>query len=248
MNIVEKTWRSFGTLDDLLSVSSIFPDRQNKVIAYHSVGGTGSKKISIQGFRKQIEYILSNYEIVDLDEVLSTDEKCISLTFDDGYVDFYNNVVPILIEFSLPATVFVITSKVGDEGYLNWNELNHLSKSDLVTIGNHTHSHPDLIDVETENLYEEIVSSKTALENRLNINISRFCYPFNKFDERSIEVVSDYYALAVCDGGFKQHITSTCDPFRIPRIDGSNNLEQVKFELTDFSTYIGKFGNRVIKY
>ncbi|PQJ85133.1 polysaccharide deacetylase family protein [Aliivibrio sifiae] len=58
-----------------------------------------------------IKYSKNNgYEFISIDDVLSldvgTNNKCIVLTFDDGYVDFYDVVFPIIKEHRIPACLY----------------------------------------------------------------------------------------------------------------------------------------------
>ena len=56
-------------------------------------------------FYKQIKYLKKNYEIIDpLNKekyLKKKNKKLCWLTFDDGYIDHYHNVLPILNKFNL---------------------------------------------------------------------------------------------------------------------------------------------------
>jgi peptidoglycan/xylan/chitin deacetylase (PgdA/CDA1 family) len=60
-----------------------------------------------------IEYIESGADLPD---------KVVSITFDDGYLDFYTKAYPILKEYGVPCTLFPITSLL-DSGGSKWEDL-----------------------------------------------------------------------------------------------------------------------------
>lgn len=51
------------------------------------------------------------------------------ITFDDGYVDNLWNAKPLLERYDIPATVFVVSGKVGDTKKFWWHRLEHLLMS-----------------------------------------------------------------------------------------------------------------------
>ena len=65
-------------------------------------------------FRRQIEYLKTNFQIVTMEEVIAAcfgemdlPEKAMLLTFDDGYIDNYTFAFPILEEFGLQGSFFI---------------------------------------------------------------------------------------------------------------------------------------------
>lgn len=74
--------------------------------------------LELQNFIRQIKYIMNNYTILGLHELvnLSIDkklpEKACCLTFDDGFIDVYTNVFPILKQHNLPAVFYIIGDPV----------------------------------------------------------------------------------------------------------------------------------------
>ncbi len=72
-------------------------------------------------FEKQLDWLTQHFDLVSLDEILlsserpSTSEKRrkATITFDDGYADFYWHALPLLVKKNIPATVFVVTDLVG---------------------------------------------------------------------------------------------------------------------------------------
>jgi peptidoglycan/xylan/chitin deacetylase (PgdA/CDA1 family) len=68
-------------------------------------------------FRRQVDYLASNYEVVSMAEVLEAlqhrrrlSPRSVLITFDDAYSDFKDTAWPILRERHLSATVFVPTA------------------------------------------------------------------------------------------------------------------------------------------
>lgn len=53
----------------------------------------------------------------------SAKQAYISITFDDGWDSIYENAFPILQRYNYPATLFVITGKIGKyDNYINWDQ------------------------------------------------------------------------------------------------------------------------------
>jgi peptidoglycan/xylan/chitin deacetylase (PgdA/CDA1 family) len=127
---------------------------------------------------------------VDLEEALAvleaggTSEGLVVITFDDGYRNFYTDAYPILEEFGLSATVFVVSGfsrdqrfeREGNE-YMTWAEVREVSARG-VRIGSHTVSHPRLYHLSLAKIDEEVGASKAMLEERIGERVAAFSYPF----------------------------------------------------------------------
>lgn len=73
----------------------------------------------IGAFRRHLEHLVANYQVLSLSEVVShlrqgspLPKDCVVLTFDDGYRSCYELAHPLLTEFGVPATLFVATDFV----------------------------------------------------------------------------------------------------------------------------------------
>lgn len=82
------------------------------------------KGLDIDLFKKQIGFLKSKYNFISYEKLLdcynnklSLPENSILLTFDDGYIDHYTNVFPILIENNIQG-VFAIPGKIIAENRL----------------------------------------------------------------------------------------------------------------------------------
>ncbi len=113
-------------------------------------------------------------------------KKPVMLTFDDGHADNYDNLFPLLQKYQVPAVIFLITDKVGTEGYLTWEQIRQMLESGLVEFGSHTCSHRRLRSLPDEEIARELTRSKQLLEEKLGRPVTAFCYPFGAggFDKR----------------------------------------------------------------
>ena len=81
-------------------------------------------------FRKQIQYVKDSYKILSLSEVFSAlssgaglVERAAMVTFDDGLENNYSVAFPILMEYSVPATIFLTMDLIGTKEILWTDEL-----------------------------------------------------------------------------------------------------------------------------
>jgi peptidoglycan/xylan/chitin deacetylase (PgdA/CDA1 family) len=100
----------------------------------------------------------------------------VAITFDDGYEDAWSTALPILQRYGLTATFYIISSAVGQPGYMTWEQIAALRDAGM-EIGAHTVNHYDLTSLDAGTASYEIAQSKSDLEARLNIRVASFCYP-----------------------------------------------------------------------
>jgi peptidoglycan/xylan/chitin deacetylase (PgdA/CDA1 family) len=114
-------FEALARLDGATQFSRHYPDESNAVLAYHAVGEpAGYGNVSVDRFRRDLDYLTDAFEVVDLPAVLEAGGgKRVALTFDDAYDDFYENALPVLREYRVPATLFVPVASVGGcpDGY-----------------------------------------------------------------------------------------------------------------------------------
>ena len=92
------------------------------------------------------------------------------LTIDDGLLSFYNNAWPILKKKKIPFLLFVSTREVGSYNYMNWDQIIELHNSELVEIGNHSHSHEYLVEETPNFIKADILKSINIFEQKLGKN------------------------------------------------------------------------------
>lgn len=202
--------------------------RAVRILTYHGIelSPTNSYNVSLSNFEKQIKFIIKRYNVISLSQYLNNLENripfpcdTIIITIDDGFRNFYEYVYPILKRFQIPATCFIITSKVGNltGNYMNWDELKEIAKDGLITIGAHSVTHKSLPTLNDVNLQHEIRDSKHMIENNLGIPVIYFSYPYGTlrdFDDRCERYIKK--------NGYRLAFTS---------ISGCNSLDVNPFEL-----------------
>lgn len=230
----------------------------NTILMYHSVGGGLFDHVPPDRFRADLRYLSEEYEVVDLPVAADSASvgKEVALTFDDGYLDFYEEVVPILHEFDVPATVFVISATLFDDEFVHDDEFEYeymsraqveeLVDDDLVTIGNHTRTHPDLSTISDVGTIEsEILGAKRELEGELSTNVTRFCYPYNCLNPESVEVACRSHDYAVCGPDRDTLRLNRSHPCRLPRINGAVDWDRLEHALADQTMFLRYVKDRV---
>ena len=169
-------------------------------------------------------------------------ERKILFTVDDGLLSFYKNAWPILRERKIPFILFVNTREVGSYNYMNWDQIIEISNSDIVEIGNHSHSHEYLVDESPELIKEDILKSIEIFEKKLGKNSEFFSYPFGEYSLEFKKIIKDL--------GFKyafgQHsgvIDETKDLWELPRFPINEKYGEINRFKTLMKTLPFKYKN-----
>jgi peptidoglycan/xylan/chitin deacetylase (PgdA/CDA1 family) len=103
------------------------------------------------------------------------------VTFDDGTADFYEYAWPVLRERGLPVTLYVTSGLVGGRidgrRMLTWEQLEEL-RDGGIEIGAHSQRHIALDVISADRSAKELVNSKLELEQRLQVAVNTFAYPY----------------------------------------------------------------------
>ena len=142
--------------------------------------------------------------------------RSVVLTFDDGYVDNYETLLPILIRQQVPATCFVTSRGESDARFLSPAQIKAMAESGLVEIGGHTASHSVLDRIPPEEARREIVENKLWLEKIVGKNVTAFAYPCGGENDTVVQLVRD--AGYLCAAAMvKKMLPPATDAYRIHR-------------------------------
>ena len=189
--------------------------------------------------KAQLEYLKNNNHetiyISDL-ECLEYYKKPVALTFDDGWGCFYSNAFPLLKEYNMKATLYVITDLIGAPGYCTLDQLKELRDSGIVDIQCHTVTHPRLANLSREQVIEEITKSKEYLKDNLGIDCDTICYPYGSYNSTVLQEAKNAgysYGLAMTGGVYYTSIHK--DIYQIPRIYANRSMT-----INEFASYCKK--------
>lgn len=202
-------------------------------------------------FRNDMEQIRqAGYQVLSFARVLDgiagrieLPDKAVAITFDDGISCVYENALPILQEFDYPASVFVVSGRVG--GYNDYAEVFGFPRRRMLTtyeirvlaesgvdIGSHTANHLWLGKTEKAVVAKELQDSKAVLEDILGREVAHFAYPFGSWNlmARNAVIEAGYTGACSTISGRNQKGT---DPYLLRRseIKGSDMPWQFRLKL-----------------
>ena len=146
------------------------------------------------------------------------------LTFDDGYIDHYTNVFPLLQFYGFTATFFVITGRAdnNDLNHLNWSQIEEMSNAGM-SMQAHTKDHLGLSGRDYDFLVYQILGSIESLQAHTGGTVNMFSYPAGHYDETTLEVVQSlpiFRAVTTQNGA--SHTTD--NQFELPRLRITGNM------------------------
>jgi len=131
----------------------------------------------------------------------------------------------------------------GERMMLNWEEVQEMRK-DGITIGSHSHTHPILSQMSSEEAKDEILNSKKVVEKNVDIKVRHFSFP-NGREEDFSEELRDYCREigfeSICSVVYGPYDASKKDPFALKRVGAIHPVSMMAGEL------VRQFFRRAIK-
>lgn len=191
------------------------------ILAYHRVDNSKDDynfmSVNCKNFKKQMEYIKNNYSVIPLDKVQmvmqnNDNTNYVVLTFDDGYKDIAEYVLPILTELRLPATFFISTQNIDKESE-NWNDLI------LRAVFNYNCYHREF--EITSGRFQGKWKTETMYERIKMSDVLRIIFRIANIDERKqLELLLLKWSGISKKARKSRHILSSQDIYRISQTEG----------------------------
>lgn len=211
------------------------------VVAFHRVTDapdSDSLSVGARTLERYCRFFNRYFRVVPLGDLVDKLARGVCLnrelaiTFDDGYLDNFENAMPVLQKLSLPATFFVVSDWIGTDvvpwwdrqrgvryPWMTWEQVRSLHRQGF-EIGGHTRTHVDLGAVPESQAAEEIVGARRELEQQLGSAVDLFAYPYGGRDNivtanRALVKTAGFRCCCSCFGGIN-HLGT--DPFHLARI------------------------------
>jgi len=112
----------------MLTVTRNLTAHLPRIIMYHGFCGPNEdvpRCVSANLFRRQLEYIKKHYQPLKLRDLVearlrdgSYPRRAVVITVDDGYANFYHWAFPLLLEFEIPATIFIVSGLIDNNEWI----------------------------------------------------------------------------------------------------------------------------------
>ncbi len=206
---------------NLLEFSEIPVLMYHRVVKSPVVGSVHNTYITTGLLEKHFRFLVKNgfqtITFADLYE-LRIEKKPVIITFDDGFQDNYENLLPLLKKYNLKAVLYVLVPLV--KKFNDWDEkdgepqaplmdateIKSMSDSGLVEIGSHGFSHKNFCKLSDDELKHELVASKLELEKITNKKVISLAYPFGIYNHKVKQ--------ATIEAGYEFSVATDSGPVR----------------------------------
>jgi peptidoglycan/xylan/chitin deacetylase (PgdA/CDA1 family) len=218
-------------------------------------------KLNPSAFLRQLQGLSRFYKFITIQEAVTkinagetVDAPLLSFTFDDGFEECYHHIAPALSQFGTNAAFFVLPGALdGNDEYkqellhkallisgkkfMNWTQIEDLHKSGFV-IGSHTLNHVRLNIQDTLVLRQEIIESKSRIENVLGGSCQYFAYPYGKesdFSNAAREMACNEYPFVF--SGDTYGLYKSAEVFNRRHFEGDWPLSHMNYFLSTKRMY-----------
>lgn len=203
---------------------------RSAILTYHSIDDSGSVISTPPSlFRRQIEFLAgSGIPVVPLDQAAHR-SGAVAITFDDGFGNLAEQAIPLLEQYRLAATIFVVSRFCGQLNnwpsqpagrvpllpLLGWHELRAMPAG--VEVGSHTATHPYMSRLPAGECELELRTSRDEIEQWIGRPVRWLAYPYGASSPEVRRLAGRFFDLAA--GTRLGWLPPHPDGLDLPRID-----------------------------
>jgi peptidoglycan/xylan/chitin deacetylase (PgdA/CDA1 family) len=195
------------------------PSKEGRILIlmYHRLvtgDATNLYERSVKDFESDLKYLADNgIKVIcfdDLEKIAASGKmppgNSAIITFDDGDHSWYTLALPLLLQYKMKATFFIIADMIGHDSFLTWEEVELMSRymypgdEKSFIFGSHSFSHQFLLqrkegfstDAEYNSFLDyELGVSKSLIESHTGQTVTTLSLPFGdgEGDEEIITAV-----------------------------------------------------------
>ena len=197
-----------------------------EILTYHNISNNRQDPFStsFSFFKSEMQWLFDKgYRGISLREfyINIKQKNVFILTFDDGYKDFFDCAMPLLNSLNFSGTIFLVSELIEDISYwrrkdlrselLDWGEINEIVKAGY-EIGSHGLCHSNFSDLVRKALKREIIGSKKLIEEKIEIPVISFSYPWNICNKQILKIgkKAGYKYATRNDIGCKNNFKTDC--------------------------------------
>lgn len=228
------------------------------VLMYHSVSDSDSPDdltVTVSQIESQFRYLIKKkYTPIFLSDLVeykkgnrSLPRKPILLTFDDGYKNNYTCLYPLLKEYRLKATIFLVAGFIQSDDnnlpaqpqFLHLEDIRNMS-GDTIQFGLHSYDHKSYNDLTIPEIEEDIKKCKLRLDHLQIPYQPCFAYTYGAYPKKDLKKREQLFNILGANGiqlafriGNRLNKFPLENKFLIQRIDirGGDSPGMFKFAL-----------------
>lgn len=191
-------------------------------------------------FRKYIYFLLIIVLIsilpgCDRNFMTANDSKQALITWvdDDGDVGFYTKLKPFVLEYDIPFTSAIITSREVGGRRMTLEQMREMADLGCEFVS-HMHTHDKdhrPASMSEEELHYDFSKSKLIMQS-LNFNDKAVVYPFGSNNELVRKIASEYYEMGIATYAGEEYpgciVKIPFDPYQIKRVSAqAENINEI---------------------
>ncbi|MGI1828324.1 polysaccharide deacetylase family protein [Bacillus safensis] len=195
------------------------------ILMYHSISSGNSLRVPKSEFASHMKWLKENdyvtlspeeaYQVLTTNSIPS--EKYVLITFDDGYTDNYTKAFPILKQYGMKATIFMIEQSIGRPHHLTDAQMDDML-SNGISIESHTIHHLELNRLSQKQQEEELKGSKAFFDQRFSQQTIMVSYPVGRYNEDTLKLAKE--------AGYQMAVTT--EPGHAKKEQGMMSLHRVR--------------------
>lgn len=119
-------------------------------------------------------------------------QPLITVTFDDGWESIYTSGLPLLQQYGIPTTQYVLSGVFEDKNYLTLAQIKSMQQAGH-EIACHGIDHADLTTLTAARLQAELEDCKKFFEDKLGARVSHFASPYGSSNNESMTAIMKTY-------------------------------------------------------